>query len=99
MSGLENLAGTNVTRIGISDLFGKVDSLLRTAGVEVGLRSVDECVSPGQFHQIGADLNLVHRIQLGGGPVVKPARVVLPDRPHAPGYFSVTLPHLEVLVR
>ena len=66
MSGLEYLAGTNVIRIGVGHLFGKVDSLDRPAGVEMGLRSVDECVSPGEFHQIGADIDRIDRIQLGG---------------------------------
>ena len=96
MRRLEDTPGARVVGIGVGHLLGEVNGLHRSVTVEVRLGAGDECVGTGEFDQVGADVGRIDRIQLGGGSVVEPPRVVLPDGPHTPGNLAVSLSQLQM---
>ena len=81
MGRLEDVAGTRVVFIGVGHFLSEGNRLHGPIRIKVGLRPVDECVGACQLNEVGADVRGIDRIQLGGGAVMEPARVVLPDRP------------------
>ena len=95
MGGLEHGTCPDVARVGMTHRFREVDRVDRTAGRDLFLGAGDDPVGAGEVDEVGAECVGGDVVKLSGGAVVKPAGVVLPDRPHIPGDLSVALADVE----
>lgn len=97
MGGGQHLSRLTVAGVDGGDELGEMDGLQWPARLEVGPGPGEDCRGSGQFDQIGADRLRSDRVELGGGAVVEPSGVVLPDGPHVPGHPAVALTDVQML--